>query len=100
MRLVTIGQALLVVAILLGFANIAEPHAATSAATTVFTFVAFAIIVWRSHDAWDAGYRDAQLDLSIIKQDRSREMRTGSMLFKCGESGCACANDPRYVVSK
>ena len=100
MRLVTIGQALLVVAIMLGFANIAEPHAATSAAVTLFTGVAFAILVWRSHDAWAAGYRDAQLDLSVTKQDKSREMRSESILFKCGDGACPCANDSRYAVSK
>lgn len=98
MRLNTIGQALLIVAILLGAAGIAEPNAGTSAAFTIATFVGFAIIVWQSHEAWAAGYRDAQLDVTVAKQDEKRPLRDSLTLFKCGQVGCYCKDDLRFAV--
>ena len=100
MRLNTIGQALLIVAILLGAAGIAEPNAGTSAAFTIFALIGFAIVVWQSHEAWAAGYRDAQLDMTLAKQDKQRPVKDSLTLFKCGQDGCYCKNDLRFAVAR
>ena len=94
MRMKTIGNALLIFAILLSSAGIVEPSSGLSAFTAIFVVVGFAIVTTMSHHDWSAGYRAAQLDMTFTPpQDDEWE---SAALFKCGGDNCHCENDPKY----
>lgn len=93
MKLITIGHALLIFSILLNFAGIAEPSAAGSAVAAALTLAAFAITVWRAHDAWSSGYLEAQLEMRPTEPINI----SAPTLFKCGMQGCVCKDDARFV---
>lgn len=91
MRLNLIGNAFLVFAILLSAAGIAEPSSGLCAAVTFFVFAGFAIVTQQSHNAWTAGYKAAQLDMSFSRQDEREKLDRAESALRCGGKDCLCA---------
>lgn len=97
-----IGQALLLVAVLLAVAGIVEPSPLSSAAVSVFVGVGFIIWVFKCHEEWRDGYNQGRYELSVSRLNASQEstartrVSNGETLFKCGMAGCYCATDPQF----
>jgi len=94
MRMNLLGNVLLIFAFLLASAGIPEPSRGLSAASALFIFVGFAILMWESHNTWASGYEAAKLDMRFDAGVPGRD--DDGLLWKCGSSGCTCANDPTY----
>lgn len=92
MRMNTLGNVLLIFSFLLASAGIPEPSRGLSAASALMIFVGFAILLWESHNTWSSGYKAAQMDMTFYPATPGSDGR----LWKCGNEGCTCADDPRY----
>lgn len=101
MSVKVVGQVLIMFAFLLAVAGIVEPSAAVSAATAVLAFAGFAIVTHESHRDWAAGYETARAEVTVERPRKSDWdiTKDKQVMFKCGQEGCACEHDPRYVVS-
>ena len=94
-----IGQALLLVSLLLSVAGMVEPTWWSSLIVAVLTVSAFLIWVSSSYRDWRDGHEQGLVD--AFEEDKENEKPItfygqNETLWKCGLDNCHCINDSRY----